>query len=671
MSGIKDQENIDDLRRRLYARKGIPEGEKRHQLTDNPVDVARGWGESDIRVKEKQDSVSELPTIEADVVPSEEPVAEPVREENAEDTLVIPPEESSEKPKRSYRMIIILFSLGFFILTALASSVFLFFGGNEISTKNISITMEAPFAIAGGDVVPIQLGVSNQNKVPLESVILILNYPPGTKSADESARDLYEERLPIDDIEAGGVINIPIKVILFGEENDDKEINATIEYRVKNSNGTFVKDSEPLVVKINSSPLVLRVEAVEKISSGQEMEIRLTLQSNASSPMKNVLVSANYPDSFSYISSEPSPGYGQNEWLIEEILPESTYIIVLKGLITGLASEVSEIQFQAGNPKSDNKFSIGSILTQTKTSYSIEKPFIDVVVDINQDRDGDVTLNSGDDADVTLYVKNTLDETVYDMRVELIPKGNIIRDELLDVNNSGYYDSTTKKINWEISGMSSLEEVGPGESREFSLTIKPDPKQNTSAFDVSAKVFARRVSESRASEELIGTAIAKAKYSSVISIGSQIGRNDGPFSDSGPIPPVAGVATKYTVTIVAEAGVNDMVDGILTTSLPQHIKWLDKIAGDGKVEYNPVSKKIFWDVGDISAGDKKTLQIQVELLPSIKQVKRIVTIINSQELRATDRFTGKSLKATEPLLTSELSEEAGFADNDGVVQAKD
>jgi len=665
MSGIKDQENIDDLRRRLYARKGIPASEKRHELTDNPVDVARGWGESDIRPASQPEVNQEevYPEAVSAVVETMEVEPEPVMDEDL--TLELSP----EKPKRSYRVVIILFSLGVFALTALASSIYLFFGENEISPKNISIAMEAPFSIAGGDMVPIQLGISNQNKVPIESVTLIMSYPPGTKAADESARDLYEERLSLDDIKAGGVINVPIKAVIFGEENEDKEINATIEYRVENSNGLFYKEADTLKIKINSSPLVLRVGAVDKISSGQEMEVRLTLQSNASTPLKNVLVSATYPNSFSFISSEPSPVYGQNEWMIEEVLPESAYVIVLKGLITGITSEVSEMQFKAGSPKSDNQFVLGSVLTQTKASYTIEKPFIDVVVGVNQLKGDEIVLKSGEDADVSVFVKNTLDESVYDMRVELVPKGNIVSDDSLTID-SGFYDSSTKKIDWEISGMSSLERVDPGENREFTFTVDADPKQKTSAFDVSVKVFARRVNESSASEELIGTAIAEVKYSSIVNIGAQIGRNDGPFSDSGPIPPVAGESTKYTVTIAASAGVNDVTDAVLTTSLPQHIKWLNKTGGDGEVEFNPVSKKIFWDIGNIPTNERKTLQMQVELTPGIKQIGKTLEVIGSQELRATDRFTDKALRDTNLPLSTELSEEAGFSEEDGVVQKR-
>lgn len=660
MSGIKDQENIDDLRKRLYERGGNSVITKRHELTDKPIVVARGWGETSndgaVTPQLTQSSPAEIKT-ETDIL--------------SEDNLVQISETDikSMKKKRSFRTLILLFSFGVLVLSIIVSSIYMLFGGNQISANNISITMTAPFAIAGGEIVPLQINIKNDNAVSIESATLILNYPTGTKSADETARDLYEERLPLADIKAGEAIDIPVKAVLFGEENEDKEIKATVEYRVSNSNGTFFKDAEPVHVKINSSPLVLRVEAVDKVSSGQEIDVTLTLQSNATTPMRNVLVSADYPNSFSLIRSEPTTSQGQNTWLVEEILPNKTYVIKLRGLITGLSNETSEIQFKAGNPKADNQFVLGSILTQTKTGYLIEKPFIGVKVNINGDDDGSVLLNSGVDTNVVVYVTNTLDESVYDMRVELAPSGNIIRDDRIKVD-SGFYESSSKKINWEISSMSSLQEVRPGEKRDFKLNIKPDENQATGAFDVSVKVFARRVGEANASEELIGTALAEAKYSSKIKVSVEAGHQSSPFSDKGPVPPVAGKETDYTITLEASAGVNDVTGAVLTTSLPQYVAWLNETEGDGKIEYNPVSKQIKWDISEIKAKTSKQIKLHVTLLPSVTHIGRTLTLLEGQDLRANDRFTDVLLQAKNEMVDNELSEELGFKHDNGIVQSE-
>jgi hypothetical protein len=456
---------------------------------------------------------------------------------------------------------------------------------------------------------------------------------------------------------------------LFGEENEEKEIKAQIEYRVAGSNGTFVKEISPIKIKINSSPLVVRIDSVDKVSSGQEFDVKITVQSNASTIQKNVLISASYPSSFSFVKSSPEPSYGQNEWLIAEIKPESAQTITLRGKVNGQAGEVSEIQFSAGSPKSENQFAMGSVMSKAKTSYTIEHPFLDIEVAVNQDSDGEAILRNDSEAKVIIKVKNTLAETIYDMRLEVIPKGNLIRDDKMKIN-TGVYDSTTKAIRWEVAGMRSLAEVAPGEIREFEFSVSPDLNQIASSFDISTNVFAKRIGEGRASEELVGTDVAKVKYSSAISLGSQVGYSDGLFSDTGPVPPVADEKTTYTITFVAEAGANDVSNVVLTTTFPQYIKWLDNYSQEGEVVYNPVASQLKWNVGTMSAKSKKQLQVQVSLLPSVTQVGKTLIIVGTQELKAVDRFTGVNLQALHQILTNELSPEAGYSENSGVVQTK-
>jgi Domain of unknown function DUF11 len=335
--------------------------------------------------------------------------------------------------------------------------------------------------------------------------------------------------------------------------------------------------------------------------------------------------------------------------------------------VNRLADETSELQFSAGAPKSDNQFIMGSVLTKAKTSYTIEKPFIGVVVNINGDTDNNVVLDSEKEANVMVIVTNTLKEAIYDMRVEIVPKGNLIRDNLLSIS-SGVYNSNTKTINYEVAGMPSLAKVLPGETREFIFIVRPDAKQGTGSFDISTNVFARRVSEGNAVEELVGTALAEAKFSSNMILGAQVGYSDGIFEDTGPVPPVAGKSTTYTVTFVAETTANDVSNTVLTVDLPQYVQWLDKYDGEGVIEYNPTAKQLRWNIGNLAAKTRKQLQIQVSLLPSVTQVGRTIEIINNQELRAVDRFTGVDLQTQHNPLVTELSEEAGFSRGNGEVQ---
>ena len=180
-----------------------------------------------------------------------------------------------------------------------------------------------------------QIGITNGNAVPIESATLIVEYPSGTQSATEKGKELFSERLSLETIKQGETVNIPIKAIVFGEENEEKTINVSVEYRVQGSNATFFKEAEPLHFKISSSPVVVRADVLKKISSGQETDIKLTVVSNSRNALSQVLVKAEYPTGFDFTKSSPAPSHSQNVWLIENLEPEKEAEIIITGVVVG------------------------------------------------------------------------------------------------------------------------------------------------------------------------------------------------------------------------------------------------------------------------------------------------------------------------------------------------
>jgi len=86
-----------------------------------------------------------------------------------------------------------------------------------------------------------------------------------------------------------------------------------------------------------------------------------------------------------------------------------------------------------------------------------------------------------------------------------------------------------------------------------------------------------------------------------------------------------------------------------------------------ELSYNPVSKLLVWQVGDIEIGKRKSINIQVDITPSVSQLSDLPILLNTQRIRAKDRFTGALLQDSAPAVTTELSTEMGFAEDNGRV----
>jgi len=644
MSGIKDQEEIEAMRRRLYERGNDIKPTERHELTETETEAPEVWS-----------------TLLATQLPS---AHDPRVEKMTEPSLVIADApvatvfKTEAKRRYSYRIVILLAAISSFILAILFSSLYMMFGNNQISNHNIGISLTGPLSIGGGEVLPLQATVTNQNRVPIESAILIVRFPSGTKAADGSGRDILEERIQLERINAGETINVPVRAIVFGEENQERTINAEVEYRLVNSNGTFYKRAEPFNFSIHSAPLVMRVLSIERVSSGQEVTIRLELQSNAAATLNNILVSANYPINFDFSSAEPAPAFRQNSWLVREIQPEQSIPITIRGVASGNQDEEFQIQFNAGTPRQDNQFMIGTQLASAVADFIIERPFIALSSNINGVTGSVVTTGAGDNTTVSIILENTLTETLFDVAVEIGVSGNVLSREDVIVNG-GFYDSIKDVVRFDVSGDRTLAEVPAGGTRRFTFSISPNNQRQTPVFEINANAFARRVSENRVIEQIIGTVKTEVRYTTAVTTMTEVRHV------SGPIPPIADETTIYDITFAVTAGGNDITGAVVGSSLPQYVDW---VSGPNFVVFNPVSKEVTWNIGDVSAGERELITFRVAFTPSQAQIGQTPALVGAARLRATDRFTGVVVRSEDSPKSTELSREAGFGQDSGRVQ---
>lgn len=652
MSGIKDQERIDALRKRLYERGRPVEKKEKHALTDTKQKVQTQWKKTtDVVAAKARASFKERP--------------KPVQQETSQDSTI--ETMAPRKKKRGYRLKLVLAGLIFFVVAVAGSSMVLMFGNKSISGENITVAVTGPFTVGGGEVLPVQVGVTNANAVSIESATLIVEYPLGTQSATDARNDIFVERLTLDTVDSGQTVNVPLRAVVFGEENDEKEIKVSIEYRVRGSNATFFKEADPLRFKISSSPIIVRAEALQKVSSGQETDVELTITSNAQNTLSEVLVKAEYPLGFDFSSASPSPDGGQNVWILEDLAPEDSKKITITGVVVGKETDEYAINFTVGVPNDRDQFALASVFATTQTAFEIEQPFLGIDLEVAGVTNGEAVIEPGQHSSAAIEIKNTLSDTLYDLQVEVQLGGNALSD--LDVGPpNGFYDSLSNKIIWDVSNAPDLRELHPGRKLRLSFGIEPSSDvSQTPQITMDVNVKGRRVSESQVAETLIGTAQSIVKVASAPQLRSDIAYNNGIFSDSGPIPPQAEKKTTYTVSFMAENGTNDISETVVTAILPSYVTWVNKTSGSGVMSYDPTQRVVTWDAGSVDANAAAFGSFQIELLPSKSQIGITPVIVGEQRLKAKDLFTGQIVRSVSQAITTEMSTETGQPKGNGRV----
>lgn len=643
-----DQKDIDALRERLYSRGNPPRKRASTKLTEQQHDVATDWEDTPVSSEPK-------------VAPKQN---EPV--EDMESADEVPQMDAMGKRRKSYRKTLLVTAVSFFGAAVVLSSLFILFGGNSISSANIAVSINGPFTVGGGEELPIQVGITNENNVPIESATLIVEYPRGTQAVDEN-EELFIERIPLDTIRSGETVNVPLRARVFGEENDELEVKVSVEYRVAGSNATFFKEAQPLRFKITTSPVSLDLDAVETIASGQEFTVTLAVQSNASAPLSNLLVQAEYPAGFDFTSSSPNPASGQNTWRIEDLEPEGTAEIEITGVMTGTESETQILRFSVGVPNERDPYTLASAFSTASSEISIEHPFMEVNLSVNG-TEGDLAIAPGQASNVSVTIRNTLDDAVYNAEVRVQLSGNALSDLEIRPSN-GFYDSNTQMVIWDSSSRSDLTEILPGTTEELRFTITPKADSiRTPRLDLAASVRARRVRESSVSEALLGSAAATLRVESAVILTGETARDDAGFTDTGPVPPVVGETTSYTIVVRAEGGGNDVSDAVVTATLPTYVTWVGTTAGHGSISYSGPNRTVTWKAGDISAGSAAEASFQVTIAPSASQTNTTPTLVSEQRLRAEDRFTGSVVRATSPALTTRVTSDEA---NSGRVQPQE
>lgn len=662
---VSEAERIQALRERLYARGKVPAQVERHSLRS---DISA----PENRIPEEQSEKLTVPmTGGQDPILNQYagPSGQPEAMSSAAEAEAIDAS-MRKKRSRSFRYKLALFGIVFFLGAIAVSAFYLRFGNNIISGQNITLSAIGPLSVSGGGELSFQVAVANQNTLPIESATLIIEYPRGVQSATEQGKELFTVRQPLQDIGTGDTVNIPLKVIVFGEENEEKEIRVSIEYRISGSGAILEKSADPFKFKVSSSPVTISVDSLKRISSGQELELTMTVTSNSSSELTDLIVKASYPYGFDFDDADPKPISGEDTWSVASLKPGEKKSITARGIVTGKEDDSLRFTVSAGVGNGRDRYTMVSTLANVTSDVVIEQPFLNVEVTVNTDRTtgGTTVIRAQERAIVGIRFENTLDTSIFNAKIRAELSGNALNEILVDVNG-GFYDSLSNTITWDAVDTPSLKEIGPGKVYEvsFSLTPRKDVGRNPE-LRLKVTTEGQRIFDDRVPQELVGIAEKTIKIEGVPKLYNSIVYTEGPFTNTGPVPPIAEEVTQYTILLTAQAGSNDLTNGVVTAVLPQYVKWLDLVSSGDTVSYEPTTRTMRWNIGNMNANSREEAWVQIAVTPSLTQVGRTPVIVETQRFSATDRYTGTTVRDEFRPLNTELEDEPDPTKRDGEVQ---
>ncbi len=563
------------------------------------------------------------------------------------------------------------FALALFLVSALVAFTKFYRGKQRISNDLIYMELVGQPFVDGGEELELLARIQNFNEESLELPDLVITYPKDNENSDQG---VIRRSLP--NIKKGDRVEEKFYIPILGQEGDVRNIQASLEYRVKGSNAIFVREAKHKVI-IRSTPTQIIVTAPEKVIHGQEVLVDLDIHPNTEKRIQNFLVRVEYPLGFEFIAAEPEPRFGNGTWYFGTLPPEGEKIRI-KGKVKSFPGEMDSLHIYAGKQNPTNPTEIETTYNHIVHTMEIEEPFLLVRMFINGKRNPFVPVRGDRSIDGEIQYENTLDVPLRDVQLTLYLDGDMYRPDKVRAMGAEY-DSSRMRIVWTKDTYNHFKELKPHETGtlSFSLYTKPfysaeevlrNPKTDLS-ISVSGIDEGGTIREARAIErtELRG-------ITEFFLIGKTLS-SEGPFQNAGPIPPRVGQKTQYTLKFQVVNSSNKVKEAHLKTVLPVYVRWTGKVYPSRekeKIRYSAATGEFLWDIGDVESGvgvggsKAKELLIQIEATPSLSHVDQPFELTRDLYLRGVDEFTDVSLEFKKPPLKSILADSPKT--RDGIVQ---
>lgn len=647
------KDDIEKLKAKLYSRENKDKtmSDIRTPLTKEESDAPVSW----------QDSVAELNKEQEKPKPPQRvpPIGALMQE---------------EKKKMSFAAKFLIASFLFFVLAASAAAYIFFGGGTLISPQNIDLSVVMPSLVDSGKTSTFQVLIDNRNTSQLQLVDLVIDYPDGTRDPTD-ATTLTQGRQSIGTINAGQQLKQTASAIFYGQQGAQEKVAVTLEYSVAGSNAVFEKQAEADFI-IGSSPISVSVSAPSTAVSDQPFPIDLTIQSNATTPLTNVVIQAQYPFGYSVANSIPTALAGGTFWQLGTLAPGASQTIHIVGSLSGQEGDQRVFRFLAGSNTDQTDTQVEVPLLSVPQTITVQKPFITGTISVNGQSGKTISVQSGQPLQGTINWQNNLPTAVSNVQMTLNFSGPAL-DKGSISSGDGFYQSQNSTITWGPQQDPSLSQVAPGGTGllQFSFSTLPPGAGNVlvtnPVINLSLSVQGTTATQSGAPQQVSGAATAQVSVASALSLTAQALHFTGAFTNTGPMPPKANSDTSYTIVWTVKNSSNTIGNATVSTVLPQYVRYVS--GGASGVTYDSGSRTVTWSLGDLNPGVGYTapaeqVSFQVVLTPSESQAGSVPALTGNVSLQGQDRFAQVGVTASAQAPTTQLVGDTGFVPGMETVQ---
>ena len=531
----------------------------------------------------------------------------------------------------------------------------------SVSSDKINIDVVGNSFTKGGDELPLQIEITNNNAASLELADLIVEYPKG---ADDNTTDVV--RLPRDSIgtiKPGEGVLRNIKVTLFGEEKSVRNVKISLEYHPEGSNAIFSKDKY-YPVTISLAPLSLNVDAPTDAISNQPISFSITATLNTSLTGESPILQVIYPTNFVFDSATPTPLLGNSIWDISSLSLTNPITVEIKGRLIGQDGDEQVFHAYAGTTNGTDRSTVNVVYSSILQKILIAKPFLDAHILVDGQDKTEYVVSGGETINAEIDWANNLPTRITDGQIIVSLSGNVFDKSSVNPNN-GFYDSAKNQIIWDRNSTPQLAEINPGGKGSVTFSLKPLSLINSSYIAKSPQISIKVSIKGR--KPLLGSTYDDINNFSekIVKVSSDFQIASSAYYLSGSMPPKAETETKYIVTWTLSNSANSITQAQARSALPIYIKWVGLASGQNdNLTYNDVTREVIWNMGSVLPGtginSNREISFIISISPSLSQVDSVPQLMKEVFLSGTDSFTNTVIKDNYGAITTLLLNDPNF-----------
>ncbi len=545
-----------------------------------------------------------------------------------------------------------IYTLCVIAFVAFSIGIFAYVQRSLFSEDRVVAGIFGPDNVNSSDLTHFVVSYENTNRSVLKNAELIISYPSGFRpegNVNSFRNDALSSTIFLGDIPELFSGKVDFSGKFYGAKNSLAYVRVELRYKPKNLETTLRAVAQKSI-NIRSSSLAVEIEAPLTVASQGEVNYLVQYENTSDVAMSNIRLKAMYPNGFAFFEAEPKSSEGNDVWYIGTVAPGERGSIRIAGHLDGVPEEKKVFSVEFGAFQGDNSFLAYS--SSERSTNIVAPPFL---IRQTVNGGGSDVVNPGDVLSYTVRYTNNSSIGLREVIVRVEIEGDVLDFSRIRPEG-GAYDSKQKLITWKASDAKQLTTLLPGESGEvgFSIPVRGDVLPENSAsknfrIKTMASIESPDVPNPVGSNKVVTTNVLWLNLNSRLILDLATYYRDSSIPNSGPIPPVVGQETTYTVHWSLSNTTNDVSGVVVSADLPTGVKWMGKIFPDSEsISYNERTNKIIWNVGNMNVGEgifspKREISFQISIRPEMYQVGTSPILIGQTTVAAKDVFTAESL----------------------------